>query len=77
MRINNLKFFSSNASAIQLIGEHMMIFIQNCGIQELIDNHDYTKISSVYLGITDVYKETINYEENQFKTFINALIKKS
>lgn len=77
VRINNLKFFSSNASAIQLIGEHMMSFMQNCGIQELIHNHDYTKISSVYLGITDVYKQTIADEEKDFNTFIHALIKKS
>ena len=76
IRINNLSFFNSNASAIYVIGKHMQNFIQDYGVEELISKHDFTKISAVYLGIADVYKQLVDDEEKQFQTFIHALIKR-
>lgn len=77
VRINNLQFFNKNAFAIYFIDEHMRTFIEEFGIQELIEKHDNTKISSVHTFNIDEYKQAIDDEEKQLRRFLNMLIESS
>lgn len=77
VRINNLQFFNKNAFAIYFIGEHMMTFIKEYGIQELIEKHDNTKIASVHSFNMDEYKQAIDDEERQFRRFLHMLVESS
>ena len=77
VRINNLQFFNKNAFAIYFIGEHMMTFIKEYGIQELIEKHDNKKIASVHSFNMDEYKQAIDDEKKQFRRFLHMLVESS
>lgn len=77
VRINNLQFFNRNASAIYFIDEHMRTFIKEYGIQELIEKHDNTKISSVHTFNIDEYIQAIDGEEKQYRRFLHMLVESS
>lgn len=75
--IKGLGLFFSNTFVIKKLEKHIFWFIDNYGINEVIQKCDYTKIANTYKGLTDIFKNHIIDEENDFIIFINMLIEQS
>ncbi len=75
--IKGLGLFFSNTFVIKKLEKHIFWFIDNYGINEVIQKCDYTKITNTYKGLTDIFKNHVIDEENDFIIFINMLIDQS
>ena len=78
LSVRNIRFFQNSTSAIRKLSRFAQKFIHEYGIDDVINNKDYKKISVVYKEFgEESYMKYLDDEERDFCSFIVNLSQKN
>ncbi|MDE6676503.1 MAG: hypothetical protein K2K12_02160 [Clostridia bacterium] len=77
LSVRDIGFFSDNIKAIKKIEKYLNKWITQYGINDVIKNKDYSKISTIYKDFNESSLSYLTDEEEEFILFINHIIEMS